>query len=489
MFYSNMNDQLLPSCIHVIEEYVYKARVSGVRQIRMEKKPSGLIEVIAHHTKRHYPSRPIAGSAEQWSVAGLRRELLATQLGHLQINHYGHSNLNHSLDPSWDEDTVPIQIEIDSHQLEDANIREATCFDLHMTHSYQPEKPDEPPIMVSVRVKDEDYIDPQERKREETVEEKLVREISNQAGLKHSLTVGFQVRLILPNHLGVKYNEDPPCVSQMMLAWPIATPCRLVNLNVDFAPSPSFIFDPENGYLEWTNVVLKYQGKDDVRQLHIFSSNWMYLEISEPIEIYQVLELSGKAIVELDGLFSGVVLDYCLDTEVASNPVPITTRTVLANEFTLNLEEGLELKHYSPRQHLYFPGVVLNEMRVTDIILLLEDKGFEFDKHKSGWKKQTSLDNSSLNEKTDKRFYKIEATRPEGARTLTLFMLLQGTDYGTTREREIFGQTKYTTPLPTGATTIYIRGQLQGDSKRAVNVINEIQKQLKEQFRHVGAVE
>jgi len=46
MFSSNIDDQLLPTYIHVLEEYVYKARVSGVRQIQMENEPSGLIEVI-----------------------------------------------------------------------------------------------------------------------------------------------------------------------------------------------------------------------------------------------------------------------------------------------------------------------------------------------------------------------------------------------------------------------------------------------------------
>ena len=57
------------------------------------------------------------------------------------------------------------------------------------------------------------------------------------------------------------------------------------------------------------------------------------------------------------------------------------------------------------------------------------------------------------------------------------------------RERAIPGETKYTTPFPVGATSIYIHGQLQGDPKRIVNEVNEIQRQLKEQFRHVGTAE
>jgi hypothetical protein len=299
--------------------------------------------------------------------------------------------------------------------------------------------------------------------------------------------MGFQVRLVLPAHLGVHYENNPPHISQMTLAWPIATPYRLANLRAGFSLYPPIIYDPESDHLEWVDVPLKFQRKDDVRQLHTFSSDWVFLEISEPIEIYQALELSGKATIELDGLFSGLDLDYCLDTEAISTPVPITYHTVLANEFTLNLEEGLELKYYSPRQHLHFPGVVLDEMRVTDIVMLLEDKGFELKKNE--WKKQSPTDNPDSNENSGKRLYVIEAARVEGARELALFMLIQGSNTGTTREREISGKAKYTTPLPTGATTIYIRGQLQGDSKRAVNVINEIQKQLKEQFRHVGAVE
>lgn len=480
-----MSNKVVPSRISVTEEYRYQTKISGVRYVRVEQ-AQGLIEVLVPYDKCKYFNQPNAANDQTWSLSALRNELQLAQIGHLHVNHYGRSNVNNSHLLELDEDNLPIRIELGPHQLEDVDINVARHFDLCLTHLYQPDEPDEVPIKVSVRVKDEDFIDPQEIRRDETVEEKLVREIGKQAGLKHSLTIGFRARLFLPPHLGVHYEHNPPCISQMTLAWPIATPCRVVNLRIGFALYPPIIHDPGSGNIEWVDVPLKFQRKSDEHQFYTYFSDWMFLEISEPIEIYQILELSGKVKIEMNGLFSGLDIDYCHDDEMVP-PVPVTFRTVLANEFELNLEEGLELKYYSPRQHLHFPGVVLDEMRVTDIILLLEDRGFAL--KTSGWKKQQLANKSNLNESTEKRQYVIEAVRIEGARELTIFILIQGTDAGTTREREIPGKTKYTTPLPTGATTIYIRGQLQGDSKRAVNVVNEIQRQLKEQFRHVGAVE
>jgi hypothetical protein len=145
----------------------------------------------------------------------------------------------------------------------------------------------------------------------------------------------------------------------------------------------------------------------------------------------------------------------------------------------MNLEEGLENKRYLPRQHLHFPGVVLNEMRVLDVMMLLEDKGFEIEKPNE----------PDSRENGEKQQYIIKANRVEGARRLEIFILIQGTNAQTTRERGITGQAKFTTRLPVGDTSIYIQGRLPGDHKRIVNTINEIQKQLKEQFRHVGTAE
>ena len=483
-----MNQQTIsahiqPSTIHITEEYVYQARVSGVRQIDLKEEPTGRIEVIVpYHKQKHFNQRSLANDEHQ-SAHGLAWDLLTAQLGHLRINHYGRSNLNKQLDANWGEDILPIQADRAILELEASNVQRLNRFDLRLTHTYQPDKPKTIPIKVSVHILDEDYIDRQ-AEAEETEEQMLVKQLNKQASLKRSLIMRFRVRLNLPEHLGFYYENKPLKISQMTLAWPIATPHRLANLRVGSNLYPLIIYNPEQNTIEWTDVPLKLTGKDDETQLYTFGTDLIRLEIGEPAEIYQLLELSGSVVVEIDGLFSGLDLNHISSIEISDNIIPLS-RTVLTNEFTLDLEEGLNSKVFSPRQHLYFPGVVLDEMRIADVIMLLEDKGFKL--KKSG--RQDAPGGTSSDKTTEKRQYMIKAIRDEGAKKLEVFMLIRGTDAHTTREKKILGEAKYTTPLPIGNTSIYIRGQMSGDNKRIVNIINEIQKHLKEQFRHVGTTE
>lgn len=145
-----------------------------------------------------------------------------------------------------------------------------------------------------------------------------------------------------------------------------------------------------------------------------------------------MLNLEGSVSVVLDGLMSGLSLDYLAPADKEVGNISIKQCTIMKNEFVMDLEEGLENKRYLPRQHLHFPGVVLNEMRVLDVIMLLEDKGFEIEKPKE----------SDNRESGEKQQYIIKARRVEGARKLEILILVQGTNAQTTRERGITGQAK-----------------------------------------------
>jgi hypothetical protein len=147
------------------------------------------------------------------------------------------------------------------------------------------------------------------------------------------------------------------------------------------------------------------------------------------------------------------------------------------------LDECFAQKKFSPEQHLQFPDVVLNDLRLADIIMLLRDKKFEPTDKTGKWVLADDID-----EATKLQQYVIQARRNEGTRELMLWLFIQGIEAGTRRERRIVGWEKYTTDLPAGSIVIHIRGRLEGDSKRVVQVINEIQMQLKQQFRHVSAV-
>lgn len=473
---------LRPSAIRITETYIYESVISGVRKLELKKR-SGSVEIIVSFDKHKVPHNRFQPHERRPSYFNLMGELQNADLGSLEIKRYGNSNFNEQTNVNWREDSLPIKIDLTDSDLSNPEYINLNSFDLRLTHLYEPDEPKSVAIRVSVHILDEDYIDPL-TEAEESEDAMLLKQIAKQLGLKHSLTLRFRVTVQLPDHLGSKYEDKPLRILQMVLNWPIALPHRLTKLRIGGISYPPVKYNPERQSIEWEGVPLKLQKKNEVSKLYTFSSDMIRLEVTEPIDLYHLSKLSGYVLVELNGVISGLDLAYNGSVDGDSSIRPLL-RTLVVNEFSLDLEEGLRSKYFSPRQHLYFPGVVLNEMRVADVLMMLEDKGFELHKHE--WKPiGTDLER---NEVSPKRQFVVKAIRDEGAKKLEIFMLIRGIDANTTRERKILGNAKYTTPLATGDTSVYIRGQMPGDGKRVVIVINEIQKQLKEQFRHVGVPE
>lgn len=498
---------LEPDHILLTEEYAYKSKVSGVRETNLETSPVGIILVtIPYSNYRRYSDdilrnrlkttsrfRSLVSQEKLNFLLGLisgrfprqTRSLnnfntmmrsLTAPIGYLRCNQYGQSNLDKLPGLNWERDLLSMTVKLGATEWAQLNSQQKR-FDLQLKQTYQPNEPQGNPLEVRVHIVDEDS--------EADESNNFVKELRKQADIKRSLIMKFRVILSLPKHMGELYPRDLPQISSMRLKWPIATPHRLAKLRVGSTLYPPIIYNPEREFIEWNNVPLKF-AEGNARYLDIYHTDEISLEIGEPTEIYEKLEMCGNVSLELNGLLSGLDLDHLTYEDQSHGNTLITRRTVLRNEFVLDLEEGLKDKYYSPRQHLHFPGVVLNEMRIADVIMLLEDKGFEIKvKDEPSPRKPEEHENRNNKDK----IYIIKAKRSEGARDIEISILIQGMSAETTREREVVGQAKYTTALPVGATSIYIQGKLQGDSKRIVNVINEIQKQLKEQFRHVGTAE
>ena len=459
---------LKPAEILVLEEYTYQSKVSGVRSLKLASRPTGLIFVRAPYDSYKLSTSALMSHQRHPVNPGGMGGRFAEPIGYLQCSHYGMSNLDREPDLPWEGDLLPLKITLSPSQLSQLNTNQHRRFDLQLTQTYQPNEPQSAPLEVSIFVVDEDsQADESDRK-------ELVKELRKQADIKRSLILKFRVKLTLPTQRPI-VQEGNTLSIKLVLQWPLATPHRLAKFSSGLTPYP-FTYNPENGTIECNNIPLRQRENQD---LLTYATDLISLEVSEPIELYEMLNLEGSVSVVLDGLMSGLSLDYLAPADKEVGNISIKQCTIMKNEFVMDLEEGLENKRYLPRQHLHFPGVVLNEMRVLDVIMLLEDKGFEIEKPKE----------SDNRESGEKQQYIIKARRVEGARKLEILILVQCTNAQTTRERGITGQAKFTTPLPVGDTSIYIQGRLPGDSKRIVNLINEIQKQLKEQFRHVGTAE
>ncbi|MCB0368636.1 MAG: hypothetical protein KDD45_04110, partial [Bdellovibrionales bacterium] len=318
-------------------------------------------------------------------------------------------------------------------------------------------------------------------------------ELTKQVAQQINKQVGFEDRLVLEISLSMlilyefKDADDLPTLSKAQLNWPIPVSQRRIGLKVD-EQNRAVIYNPKSHTVEWGGVHFEYLGFNKKTKKSRFELPLVKLEVTEPGEFFLAKHLDGKFYIDFPFLLSGIQTQV---KNVFYDVAPsIIKKSVLVIEFVSFIEKLFERKIFSPYQHLQFPNVLLTEMRVADIVILLKDMYFFVINDPIPTEPEELDQEIGLpNKLTRYRQFLIEATKQDSGGMLKLWILVEGLPSGTTREKEIPGKEKFITDFPTGSTTIYIRGQLEGDSKRVVNVINEIHKKLKERFRHVSSLE
>lgn len=180
-------------------------------------------------------------------------------------------------------------------------------------------------------------------------------------------------------------------------------------------------------------------------------------------------------------------------------------------DFKAHIQELFLDRYFSPYQWVCFSDLILSERRVVDVVNLLNDLHFRCYRYKvvqseretdaangekvsyrqaNGRLSSSTPSNEKIASESEKKIqnHLIYAEREEGAGKLRLWLLLEGQSAKTTREKTITGDHTFKTDYFSGTTTIYIRGQLRGDSDRVVQVISEIHAKLKERFHHVSTI-
>jgi len=256
--------------------------------------------------------------------------------------------------------------------------------------------------------------------------------------------------------------------------WPVATSHRSVHLLVEGKEWP-LAYNPERGVVEWKDILFKALDKAEGTDLYPYEVPVMTLLVEQPGELYRKERLKGEVRIEIPRPFSGLQVDF-FDALGRRAGAHMQLYTVLLCAFEVYLEDCFERKVYSPYQHLQFEGIILDDMRIADIMTLLEDQGF---KPTCG---ELASDTARM------RRYLVMGVRQEGPEELMLWMLVEGNRFQTMRRKQIPGGQTFTTELETGNMVIYMRGQMRGDSLRLVRVMNEVQALLKERFRHVSTI-
>ena len=415
---------------------------------------------------------------------------------------------------------------------------------------YKPDNLGPPPLTIKVAVYDEQSIAEFWEKRSLEQSEAafiktakmIVENIYKQSGFENSLILDFRLTLKLPKTFE-RMPKDKMFLEKISLKWPLSTSPRQVDLYIykDFGDellkiptSKKVVYNPEDGQISWSNLPFFAKEQTDAEQNVVeFQTPLMQLFVREPGEFYETAVLNGSIKVSLSGLFSGLkitkskkakllikenlslfdkvfplrkngILDRFMVRYPSLRPLLdssfikwislVSTKSEIKADINIYLSELFANRTVSPYQMLHFPDLILNDRRIADILHLLNDLRFrvgqspyndsepELNVSRNG--NATTLSEFPLKKKR----HVMWAEREEGVGSLILWIVLEGEHSTTTREKLIVGDHKLVTGYDSGSTTMYIRGQLKGDTDRVVEVISDIHSKLKVRFRHVNTV-
>ncbi len=470
-----------PDKIHLREEYAYYFDVSGNSNIQRVNTPNGVLEMIVPYDGENSFTSQIIEDIKSQDNNIWRKEHVDACIGHIGITNHSKTNLEEKLELSLNHGIIPLKIPIRNEEIQDNDSLRSGRYACRIKYDYEPIWPETNPLQISARIFDEEIIrealveHQKNHTGKATVLDSVVKDVAQQVGFSRSLIFHFDLELALPSKISNFKENDPPMLELMAIEWPVATSSRVVHLVVE-GKELSIVYNPTQGVIEFGDIPFRSHGKSEGTELYIYRTPTITLLVDQPGELYQRDQLNGNVVVQLPRQFSALKLLY-FNAQGKKEEMDIQTCTIFNADLALYLEDLFDRKMFSPYQHLQFEGVVLDEMRVMDIMTLLEDQGF------------SSRYESLTAERTGMQRYLVEGVRTEGHGKLVLWMVVEGTRSQTTRQKQIQGGHTYTTQLETGNVVIYMRGQLQRDSSRLVNVMNEIQNLLKERFQHISTIE
>lgn len=415
---------------------------------------------------------------------------------------------------------------------------------------YEPDKLGPSPLAVKVAVYDEQAIAEfwEKRSLEQSeaaftkIAKMIVKNIYEQSGFESSLILDIRLTFKLPKTFE-RLPKDKILLDKFALKWPLSTSPRQVALFIykDFGGKlkkiltpKNVVYNPEDGKISWSNLpFFEMEPKDEEQNFVEYQAPLMQLLIREPGVFYETAVLNGSAKISLSGLFSGLELTKSkkakllikenislfnrlfppkengireriivrfpslrplLDPSFIRWIGLVSSKSEIKADIKIHLDELFANRTVSPYQMLHFPDLILNDRRIADILHLLSDLRFQvgpnpYNDFEPALNVSRNGDSKSLSKfPLKKKRHVLWAEREEGAGSLTLWIVLEGEHSTTTREKLIVGDHKLTTGYDSGCTTIYIRGQLKGDTDRVVEVISDIHSKLKVRFRHVNTV-
>jgi hypothetical protein len=486
----------LPSEIKVEETYRYEALVRSLPQVvaAAERPAEGVIEArVPYDGQRFFDGKALADVRAAVRVRSALddepREAVGAQIGHVVVVEYGRSRLAES-EMVAPHGAAALVLPVSGDGLRGMNDLRRGLLEGRARVPYEPERPSPVPVHVEVTISDEDGLHELqmavqraeragELKEVERLRHLLAQQMGRKAEFSPSLRLSFAVELELSAPIGLVDDPAPPRLKALWLAWPALASYRRVLLFVEdregqMQPYP-LAYDPVQGRLQWGGLRFFPPATAD-NGLYAYRAPRMELHVREPGELLDVTALAGQMTVEIEALMSGLELRY-FDAVGAPQPVAVKAKSVLETALTLDIVDCFDRRRFSPYQYVQFPGMVLNRMRLGDIVALLESMQFTV-----VGEPVEIVDEDAAQYGDASRDFLVTATRAEGASHLWLWLRVGGQTLHTERQREVAEGDSHKTLRGSGDLTIAMRGELDGSSQEPVEVLNELHKRLKRRF-------
>lgn len=473
------------SKIQIKEVYRFHNEVSRNPEDKENGLPSGqLLIEVPYDGEEYFSRRAYQDFRRQAQQYGSLAFDTNGRVGYLLFKDHSRTDLDSCFNLLTNYNTTPVDIPLRNGSLASNEDLLRDIYKAVIKRNYTPNSLEIHPVRMTVSVFDEDTIsnlfraDAASNDGEGTLTDQVARELRLERGFRQELVFFFDIRVALPLYAGELLNSRgaTPRLRSFSLEWPFPTSQTQMALHATPEPEQKMIYDPYLGGLTWGGIPFNRGEKPDGMQAYYFRLPPLVLEVQQPGALYHKDLLQGQMCIDLPLLLSGTQVEF-YNAQGMKDKTPISTASELVIDFDLYPEDCFSDKIYAPYQHIQFEGLILEEMRHTDIRKALQDRGFTIEKEETHRDKS---DSTALRSST------IIASRPEGPHQIKLWLQTEGTVSTTERVRERYSSESFKTEVRTGHTVIYIRGELQGSGTRLTQILNEIQVLLKERLsRHI----
>jgi hypothetical protein len=224
------------------------------------------------------------------------------------------------------------------------------------------------------------------------------------------------------------------------------------------------------------------EDESDTSGMRQYESVPMVLSIGQPGELYKQRLLRVAAEVRVRGYLMSGTTARLYDATGYYRKDPLTLTTRIHATANLILDEAFDKRDRSPSQHLFFDEIVPEDMRITDLRIALQDRGFDV---LGVW---TDNDGAAQGGGgISDRSWRLLAHRMVGPDDMFLLILVVGRSFGAQRHTVMpGGGITHLTELPSGEFRIFVRGSLPRDSEgRLTYEMNMLHGMLRERYGRV----